>query len=1307
MRPVCILILSFCLARTARAETPLLYLPFDGDPQPAVSAGPVQVQGGGLLEYRDGLRGRAARLDADCRLAAPACLHAAAGTVACWLRPLAAPDARPHMIFCRYGDRRLPKSWGVNRLNLLISGSRLVLSVFSSDGKTVGLEAPLGDWPAGQWRHVAATWTHVNSGRADAELCLYVDGRLAAHRGGLRLDVGPMSDVLDIGRDSDGSPDYAHADCDEFYIYGRALNVTEIQHAVAEVRSVDRAAASKPAPQGVQRGVWWNDAWPLRVRVSAPWAGTALPTVRLPLDLASDVTALGLQGRILPESLRVLPCDPRTGRRLPGVRPLPAVIEGDALRWTPAAGQLVEGRLAAEVYFDLARLNTDVPLLACFETHAWPAAPTAEFRVADYASETYADAWDFDEEDFEGIDGWGNRSYGIQKKVVRDGRLCLDVCDDPYLIWGDLWNSGRPTNRPVAIDLARYPVLAMKIRQDCAQAEWRVMARRANSTALDSYPFTVTGTGWQVVRVDLVREARFGGTVVALRIDPTEKIAKAHVEFDWVRLVREADAERQPVEVLGTPPAAPATLAIDVPRRAAPCGSQQALAVRAVDAAGKPVVGLPLTVRLAAGSGGQLLEAPSQRSLAIDAQARRGLTDAQGRVSLMLESSRRAGERADQLDAVADFTAVRAAPVAVAALARAPHHYRVEPVRAACVAGSRLPLLVRVQVVDQYDNPLPVAGRALSLSTDEGATLTPAALVTDARGRAESRLAIDLARRWVCAVRARDAQGLEGQSAPVSVALDTPRPRSIRLLPNGYFAWSDGQPFVPLGGFYANWVQRPTPDGEWADLHSFTDTSDADKVRWMEFLHQSGVTAMRMMLRTHRTDGTEPMDVGGRVNRALLAEALHYMDLSRRFGLQFQLVIHEDYTKPVYFNAATFERYAASQFDAAELDRLPPEQRRFVRDHRWISPIGAKYTDPDVLACQDRYVRELLPALKNNPQVMAYELENEMVDCPASWAAHAVGLLHSLDPHTLVCASHGGGGLHTADPAWWHQRTPIDFYNYHLYPHGTTQPEFDYGAAVAVLIRYGRMCGPNLLGESSGDQFRAHPSRETRRWVMRDIVWMSLAGGAPGVFFWNARGAEVGEFRFAREALEALDLATFRRARPQIGIDVRHPLDDDKWYRTPQGVQAYAMMGRYAQHYLSAATDFDFTVRPEDYAQHCTLERFAPPTPHNKPFQVGPGWQLTSLARDDGRAVLAYVRNYAGTELWECQMDRRPWRQYLRTRRPAPLKIDLNLGAGAYRLTLYDLDEQRKTTRTLKPGQPLDLGTTDHDFALVLQRAEP
>ena len=64
-----------------------------------------------------------------------------------------------------------------------------------------------------------------------------------------------------------------------------------------------------------------------------------------------------------------------------------------------------------------------------------------------------------------------------------------------------------------------------------------------------------------------------------------------------------------------------------------------------------------------------------------------------------------------------------------------------------------------------------------------------------------------------------------------------------------------------------------------------------------------------------------------------------------------------------------------------------------------------------------------------------------------------------------------GGGLRTADPLWWKRNTAADFYTYHLYPIGSTSPQCDYGAAVDVLTRYGRMVGPCFLGESSGDEF--------------------------------------------------------------------------------------------------------------------------------------------------------------------------------------------------------------------------------------------
>ena len=350
------------------------------------------------------------------------------------------------------------------------------------------------------------------------------------------------------------------------------------------------------------------------------------------------------------------------------------------------------------------------------------------------------------------------------------------------------------------------------------------------------------------------------------------------------------------------------------------------------------------------------------------------------------------------------------------------------------------------------------------------------------------------------------------------------------------------------------------------------------------------------MLRTHRPNGMEPMDVGGRVNADLFASLMHYLDLARPFGLRFLLVVHEDYSKPCYFNRSALETFCLPHFAGENLDALPAFQRRFLRDRDLLGTAGDKYTDADAIACQDRYARAVVGLLKDNPLLFAYELENEMVACPAGWANHAIQSIRGVDLQTPICVSHGGGGLQTADPAWWKAKTAIDFYTYHLYPDGTTTPEIDYGLLTNVLTCYGRIGKPAFLGESSGDQFSHGPQREIRRWTMRDLVWFSLVNGNPGCFFWNARGSEVAEFRLAREITARIDWTTFRRKRPAIAIRVPHPLDDDRWFSSPAGRAAIGMMARYARHYLKRGVYFDFTLDDAaDYVAKADVRAFAPP----------------------------------------------------------------------------------------------------------------
>lgn len=422
----------------------------------------------------------------------------------------------------------------------------------AAPGQEARVTAPITHWRPSQWHHVAVTWTGINSGKPEAEICLYLDGKLAHRRGGLRLDVGLVAEVLDLGRDSDGSPDYAHADVDEFYVYGRCLTAEEILRAVemakGEQADVDIHRPS-PLSSKERRG---NSAWKYRCRaqVDPRRAQGKRTAVRMPWDVQQDLRSLDVFGMVDPASIRVVPGDGVSNPYSPEASPVPLAIEPGAIVWQIPVDETGGAVTESYVYFDVARFDTSAPLYLK-PPPGPPDQATSGQRLSlpDFASETYQDAWDFDDGDFEGIDGWGRGAECLKNRQVKDGILSFDVSEDPYFIWGDMWSGGHPTQRPVAIDLKRYPVLEMKVRQSCPSAEWEVMAR-AGSPHLMQHKFHVTGTGWWIVRVDLVREARFGSVLDAFRIDPTARIQAAHVEIDW----NAHEARREPVETIPASP---------------------------------------------------------------------------------------------------------------------------------------------------------------------------------------------------------------------------------------------------------------------------------------------------------------------------------------------------------------------------------------------------------------------------------------------------------------------------------------------------------------------------------------------------------------------------------------------------------------------------------------------------------------------------------------------------------------------------------------------------------------------------------
>ena len=1298
MRFACAVLITLALTGAfADPDGLLLYAPFDGSPDAAIARGDAHNPDGLGLSFTEGIRGKAVVLRNDCRFAVAGNFDASEGTVALWMRPhWSAGDPSTHYVFCLYGRRDLHHSWAVNRWNITCGGGQCRFTIFSqTESKTFSASASIGHWKPEEWHHIAATWASVNSGEANGEMRLYLDGVLLGSLTGKQIDVGPTDTVMAIGRDQDASPDYADAELDDLFIYGRALRADEIAAGVAAVRRGEPYAVSAAADAPREVAGWWNTAWPFRAEVIVPASDDPRQdaSVQCPLRVGADVAALGIPGSPNMGSVRIV---------TEGGEAIPCRIEEGFVAWqepgqTPAGA---ERRFC--LYFGLDRYEIAAPLWGTRRVLDISPEPFPMQLWKDYATVTYGKPWDFDDGTFSGIDQWGNKPECLFNKKVEDGILSMDVHEDPWFIWGDMWGQVDTANQKVAIDLDKFPVLEMKVRQSVDRAEWEIYGRPGTSDRLLHFDFPVRGTGWQRISIDLKKDARWGGVLSAFRVDPTRYV-DAHVEIDWVRLLATMPVEHGRVETIGEPSGVAARLELTVPETTIPAGAVQDVVVTVRDAAGKPVSGQPLVVELTDESGGSLAAAGVQRSLALGPKVRRGLTDESGCLAVKHVANTRAAEAADAIVARVEFATTPEARVRVNTVAGPPHHYRVEPAKVVTIKAGDLPVGVSAQLVDEFDNPVP-GRRKLTWATDGGATLTDAADAFTGDGSAKATWRGDESKRWVYGVRVQDDEGLSGESGAICLLPSKPRTDPIVLGPNAYFRKGpDGPAWLPLGGFYANWVGLPRDGEEGRQVLSFVEATEEQLAHWLEFLASQGVTAMRFMLRAHTPRGMEPMDIIGRVNMPLFAKVLRYMDLARKHDIRFMLTIHEDYTKPAYHNQRALETFCIPRYEREDLDALPPFQRRFIRDRKLIGLIEEKYTDPDVIACQDQYTRQLVGLLRDNPQLFAWEFENEMVNCPREWANHAAAVIRSADPVTPICASHGGGGIHTADPLWWTHNTDVDFYTYHLYSHlGSTSPEIDYGAAVDVLTCYGRMAGVCMLGESSGDEFSRYPKDRDadRRYIMRDIIWFSLVNGNPGCFFWNARGHEVAQFRLANKIASQLDWRDWKRARPEVGIVVAHPWDDDKYYRTPQGRKDYAMMGKYAQHYLSAGVDFDFTMGAEGYGKTVTLGSFAPPAGLSR-ISAGEGWQIRLNAREGWGEGMAYVRNFAGVRHWEEKEGRRRANMYLRERSPAPLRVRLNLPAEEVVVAATDLDTGEERAFEVSGRGEIDLGVSEHDWALV------
>jgi len=1281
----------------------VFYAPFDIGTAAVVAGGrAANLAARSPWTFAAGKRRRALFVVGDLWYASRGNFNAPAGTISLWVRASWPPqDRASHYLFCLYGAGGKHPTYISNRFSILARGEELTFDIYDADSAhhSVGGRVRFAD---GRWHMITATWRGINSRRA--ELALYADGELLTSKRAGPLSVGMVAPRFHIGSDCDASPDYAAAYMDDFYIYDRALEGVLVRQAFRAISESSVAPAARTvyekASTGHHEPAWVLGTHRFRLYAEAPDFGDVEGPggvhMEIPADFVLELAGMGVAAALDPGSIRVLPTAARGDAYGAAGDGLPWFLDDGLLTWRASPSRTGAGRGGVYVYFNTLAVDTSLPLCVRMSQPTPKLLHAGVESAADFAAGVLKRPWDFEDGTFAGIRAWGNTPESIKNRKVANGALSMDVKGDPWFIWGDMWG---PESESFRLNVDRYRRLEMRLRQNTSAATWQIFGRLAGTSKIVHHDFPVSGTGWQTVRIDLATDAGWRGNLSAFRIDPTDGTkAYTHVEIDHVRILNVRRASRGPVEVAGLESDVPRRIRFEgLPRRTR---AGETIPVKAVvhDAAGRPVANAAVCIELVRSRNGRLDRARNARgTLEVARSGRRGLSDRNGEVTVDYTPTSLAAEDADcirarvegwPVEAVADVSTVTG-PAA---------KYVVTAVGGRYVASADR-TRIRAQLADRFGNPVATGGRGLRWRVGEDGRIESAQSVTAADGSAKAVLLADVSKRSVYEVAVEDDRGLSGESGPIVFFNEELRMESVRLLSNGYFAVGD-EPYVPLGGYYANLVLVPEGEDEFARMASFVDCTDAEIDRFMEHLHRQGATAIRFMLRAHRPSGMEPMDLCGRVNPELFARIQRYMEIASRYGLKFMLTLHEDYTKPAYFNRSHLEQFVLPFYSGADPDELSDAQRRFVVEGRLLTDIAEKYTDADVIACQDAYVRELVGLLRGNPNVFSYELENEMVDCPPEWVNHQVELLKSLDPRTLVCISHGG--LRWADPLWWRKNSKIDFYNYHLYPHhGNTTPEIDYATAVDMLVRYSRMAGPSFLGESLGDQFvRLEPSG-ARRLIARDIIWLSLAGGDPGVFFWNHRMPEISEFRLARDAASNIDWTKFDRKKPEVGVDVAHPLDDDKFFRTDPGKKVYEDMGRICRHYASLGVDFDFTFEPDAYRLHAPSDSDSLPVPTNVPVRPSAGYEVRSLVDSRGSTVLAYASNCAGIEKW-VDPDNAQWVQYLRKRARAEGRFMLDLAAERYTLTLYNLDTGEITTRTVGGSDTIDLGATDGDFAFIL-----
>jgi hypothetical protein len=535
---------------------------------------------------------------------------------------------------------------------------------------------------------------------------------------------------------------------------------------------------------------------------------------------------------------------------------------------------------------------------------------------------------------------------------------------------------------------------------------------------------------------------------------------------------------------------------------------------------------------------------------------------------------------------------------------------------------------------------------------------------------------------------------------------------SVMVVPSDFASWKPDHPTYQLpdgrvlptllGDLYA-WV--PILD---AASESRRVILSADQWRGLSAEEQGRVSLVKLrtlseaeisaQLKTHYANGIRVirlapnispveayLDVGGHVAMQGLETLSVVLRECRRLGIRALInLFHYPYGSPGTGNYPPWDRYMAAGYAG------PPS-----------------FTTPQIEPLLKAYLAQLLVFLRDDPAVLGYTLTGENDQSyGAAWINDMAAHVKACDPNHMLTLEQGGGVQSCAGGNPWSYDAFMPRKSggvgYRTYYTGGMRSD----AYFMVCGRFYRCNPPAFLAEvASGPGWYGHFART---WThpdfiskVRDNCWASVLTSETMCITWSAPWTQE-ERLIPQLCCEQLDWARFSRKRPPVAVRVTN-VDGAMIRRLVEYETALARLGVDYDYVWDGRDDAAAYQVILDARTEFALPQLPPEVLAARPVVASGEYSVSYLQSEAPTQLVAFIRNTAeyklgpgyGTGVQELHRQRT---------KPTDLTITLGDLPDGAACRIYDVDERRLVREgTCKELRRVDLGTTAHDFALVVR----